>query len=60
MNRPDTLKTYNWQDIVFEPAIVDNYDLSLSGGNEMSSFLFSAGYNRQEGIIRNSDYHALH
>ncbi len=55
-DRPDTLKTYNWQDIVFEPAAVENYDLSLSGGNDVSSFLFSAGYNRQEGIIRNSEY----
>ena len=55
-DRPDTLKTYNWQDIVFQPAVVENYDLSLSGGNEVSSFLFSAGYNRQEGIIRNSEY----
>jgi TonB-linked SusC/RagA family outer membrane protein len=55
-DRPDTLKTYDWQDIVFKPAAVENYDLSLSGGNDVSSFLISAGYNRQEGIIRNSDY----
>lgn len=55
-DRPDTLKTYDWQDIVFESATVENYDLSLSGGNEVSSFLFSSGYNRQEGIIRNSEY----
>jgi TonB-linked SusC/RagA family outer membrane protein len=55
-DRPDTLKTYNWQDIVFEPSSVQNYDLSLSGGTEVSSFFVSAGYNKQEGIIRNSDY----
>jgi TonB-linked SusC/RagA family outer membrane protein len=55
-SKPDTLPTYNWQDIVLQPAISENYDFSVSGGNELSSFMISASYNNQEGIIKNSDY----
>lgn len=55
-SRPDTLKTYDWQDIVFEPAITQSYDVSTSGGNEVSNILISASYNKQEGIVRNTDY----
>jgi TonB-linked SusC/RagA family outer membrane protein len=53
--RPDTFKTYNWQDIVFNEALTQNYDLSFNGGNEKSTFLLSASYNKQEGIIKKTD-----
>ncbi|HOK50887.1 MAG TPA: SusC/RagA family TonB-linked outer membrane protein, partial [Bacteroidales bacterium] len=53
--RPDTFKTYDWQDIVFKKAYTRNYDLSFNGGNERSSFLLSASYNKQEGIIKKTD-----
>lgn len=57
--RPDTLKTYDWQDIVFEPAKSQNYDISFSGGNEKSSFLISSSYFNQDGMIRNSDFRRI-
>ncbi|MFC2138222.1 SusC/RagA family TonB-linked outer membrane protein [Bacteroidota bacterium] len=57
--RPDTMPNYDWQNIVFEPAITQNYDISTSGGNEVSTFLISASYNNQEGIIRSSNYERL-
>jgi len=53
--RPDTFKTYDWQDIVFKNAYTRNYDLSFSGGNERSSFLLSSSFNKQEGIIKKTD-----
>jgi len=55
-SKPDTLKTYDWQDIVLQPAISENYDFSVSGGSDVSSFMISASYNNQTGIIKNSDY----
>jgi TonB-dependent starch-binding outer membrane protein SusC len=55
-SRPDTLPTYNWQDIVFEPAWTQSHDISISGGSENSLFLVSSSYYTQEGIVRNSDY----
>lgn len=55
-SKPDTLQTTDWQSEVFQPAISQNYDVSISGGNEVSSFMISSSYSDQEGIIRNSDY----
>ncbi|MBN1115621.1 MAG: TonB-dependent receptor [Bacteroidales bacterium] len=55
-SRPDTFPNYDWQDILFGTGITQNYDFSTAGGNENSSFLLSASYNNQTGIIRNSDY----
>jgi len=53
--RPDTFPTYDWQDIVFNKAYTRNYDLSFEGGSERSNFLFSASYNKQDGIIKKTD-----
>ena len=55
-SRPDTLQTYNWQDMVFDPALTQNHDLSISGGSENNLFLISSSLFKQEGIVRNSDY----
>ena len=54
--QPDTLKTYDYQDIIFEQAITENYDISISGGNEVSTYLFSTSLNKQGGIVKNTDY----
>lgn len=54
--QPDTLKTYDWQDQVFKQAVSENYDLSISGGNEVSTFLFSTSLDKQGAIVKNTDY----
>lgn len=58
-SQPDTLKTYDWQDIVFDPALTQNYDITTSGGNDISNILISASYNKQEGVVRNTDYQRI-
>lgn len=55
-SQPDTLKTYDYQDAIFNNAISENYDISISGGNETSKVLVSASYNKQDGIIEASGY----
>lgn len=57
--RLDTFKTYDWQDIIFKQAISQNHDLSLSGGTDRSTFLFSTGYTKTEGIIKNTNHERL-
>jgi len=54
--QPDTLANYDWQDIMFRTAVMENYDLSISGGNENSQFLVSGNIMRQDGILENSGY----
>jgi len=54
--QPDTLPTYDWQDIVFQQAITENYDISFSGGNDVSTFMISGSFDKQGGIVKNTDY----
>ncbi len=49
----------DWQDEVFRDAPLQSYQLSVSGGNEGTSYLFSSSYFNQEGIIDNSDFERL-
>ncbi len=58
-DRPDTLPDYNWQDMMFRTAIMENYDFSVSGGSEKSDYYLSANYLKQEGIMRESDYERI-
>lgn len=46
----------NWQDEVFQNAIMHNTNLGVSGGNETAIFNMSAGYLDQEGIIINTGF----
>jgi TonB-dependent starch-binding outer membrane protein SusC len=44
----------DWQDELFQTGKVNNIDINLSGGSAKSSFLLSAGYYDEKGIITNS------
>lgn len=46
----------DWQDKVYQTAITQNHDLSVSGKKEGISYLFSGQYLNQDGILKNSSY----
>ncbi len=56
---PDTMSTYNYQDLLFRTAITQNVDFSVSGGSDKVTSYFSTSYNEQEGILKNQDYSRL-
>jgi TonB-linked SusC/RagA family outer membrane protein len=41
----------DWQDEIYQNGPMQNYDLSLSGGNDNATFRLSAGYLNQQGIV---------
>ena len=41
----------DWQKEIFQTALAQNYNLSLSSGNKKSNFRASLGYVNQEGIV---------
>ncbi len=41
----------DWQDQVFDQAPVENYQFSVRGSSEKSTYSFGAGYFSQEGIV---------
>jgi len=54
-NSQNTFVDENW-DGAFQTGGFWQHDLSISGGNERSTYFFSLGRLDQEGIVRNSDY----
>jgi len=46
----------DWQDELFRTAAVQDYNLSISGGNASSTYLISGGYFNQEGIIQGTGF----
>ena len=46
----------DWQDEVFQQAPIQNYQLTLSGGENKTRYAISGNYYDQEGIVLNSDF----
>lgn len=44
----------NWKKELLRTAVHQNYEASVSGGNERTTFFASLGYNSQEGLAKNS------
>ena len=50
-------KTNNdWQDIMFGPALMQNYNLSVKGGGKHSTYYNSVGYTNQDGTMKGTNY----
>ncbi len=49
----------DWQKLIFRNALIQNYDLSFSGGDEKTQYLFSAAYLKQDGIVINTDFEKI-
>ncbi len=46
----------NWQKEIFTPAIIQNHDISFSGGKTGSTYYISGNYYKQEGTIIGSGF----
>lgn len=51
-----TMPDNNWQNLLFRPAKMQQYELSVLGGNDNTTYAFSGSYMKQEGISLNTDY----
>ena len=50
------LESHDWVDLMFQNGQLGTYDISMSGGDDKTSFLFSGSYQFQEGQIIKSDW----
>ena len=48
------LPYYDYQDMIFRKAKMNNYQVSVSGGSDKVSYLVSGGYLQQDGIVKRS------
>ena len=51
-NKPDN----DWQDIMFRPALMQNYNLAVKGGGKYSTYYTGLGYFNQDGIVIGTNY----
>lgn len=42
----------NWADQTYRTATIQNYQLSISGGNEKDKYLISTSYQREDGVVK--------
>lgn len=47
---------YNYQDYIFRTGVGTDNSVSVSGGNDNTRFYTSAGYFKNQGIIKNTDF----
>jgi TonB-linked SusC/RagA family outer membrane protein len=45
-----------WADYVYRQGFAQDHNLNMSGANDNTSYYFSAGYTKQEGILRGNDF----
>lgn len=53
---PEQQQTYDRLSQVFRTANLQNYDVSIGGGNNGSRYYFAGGYNKQESILKPISY----
>jgi len=46
----------NWYDEIYQAGKTQEYDLSISGGSQKSTYAFSAGYADQQGVLIHTDF----
>lgn len=46
----------NWYDYIYRTGLSQSNSLSVSGGNDNTTYYFSGGYTTQQGIIKKNDY----
>ncbi|MGC4234171.1 MAG: TonB-dependent receptor [Niabella sp.] len=49
----------NWYDVISKNGLVQNYGLSVNGGSENVTYLFSAGYLGDKGVLEGANYQRL-
>lgn len=46
----------DWQDIMFRPALMQNYNISVKGGGKYSTYYTGLGYFNQDGVVKGTNY----
>ncbi|MBQ5669677.1 MAG: SusC/RagA family TonB-linked outer membrane protein, partial [Tidjanibacter sp.] len=51
-----SVEGYDWQSQIFRTALTHNHALTVSGGNDVTQYVFSGSYLNQEGIVVSTNY----
>lgn len=53
---PSSYETTDWQDLIYQQGLRQNYQLSIRGGNQSTRYAISGNYLDNEGIMVNSGF----
>lgn len=53
---PEEQPTYDRLNDIFRTGTLQNYDLSVSGGNDKTRYYLGGGFNKQQATLRTNDY----
>jgi TonB-linked SusC/RagA family outer membrane protein len=56
LDNPEAQPDTDWQKLVTQTAPIQNYQLTVSGGSEIGTYLISGNYFDQKGILVNTNY----
>jgi len=49
----------NWYDIIYRQGVSQNHNMSVSGANDKTTYFFSGGFTKQQGMLVNNDFKRL-
>ncbi len=52
----DSREDNDWQDLLFRPALMQNYGVSVQGGGKYTTYYNSFGYTNQDGVVKGTDF----
>ncbi len=55
-NYTDQVGVADWQDIIFQNSLKQEYNIRMSGGTDKGTYMISGNYLTQDGIIKNSGF----
>ena len=58
-NNIDAVPNTDWQDLIFQTAPMQNYQLSISGATPKAEYYISMGFMNQDGIVPKSSYQRI-
>ncbi len=53
---PDFNNATDWQGLFYKNGIINNYDLSMQGANDVFNYRVSLGHYKEDGVIRNTGF----
>jgi len=46
----------DWYNVIFQPGVMSDYNMSLSGGSQKGTYAFTAGYYTEKGIVKYTEF----
>ncbi|WP_246560485.1 SusC/RagA family TonB-linked outer membrane protein [Zobellia russellii] len=46
----------NWMEELYQPALIQDFVVSVSGGSEKTTYAFSANYFKEDGVLRDNSF----